>query len=127
MDEQNRKALYKLRLTWNEVFSNRTLYDVDVRIKQIDHAWPITASNAQPPLNNQTNLQSLSQPKSTVNSTSSISSLTGSASTSAIPSQSLTQVTLKIIKLRISFYAVYFVSFLNKIRNIYAFRKIQNR
>ena len=42
--EQNRKALFKLRGTWNEFFTNRVLYDLDVRIKRIDTAWPITAS-----------------------------------------------------------------------------------
>lgn len=83
VDEQNRKALYKLRLTWNEVFSNRTLYDVDVRIKQIDHAWPITATNNLPPLNNQTNLQSRPQPDNlSVNSSNSIASHIGNTSSS---------------------------------------------
>lgn len=47
MDEQNRKALYKLRQTWNEVFSNRILFEIDVSVKKIDPAWPITASLQQ--------------------------------------------------------------------------------
>jgi len=36
--------MYKLRQTWNEVFPPRTLYDIDVRVKKIDPAWPITAN-----------------------------------------------------------------------------------
>lgn len=70
VDEQNRKSLYKLRQTWNEVFSNRILYEIDVKIKRIDPAWPITASTASaPPLNNQTNLPaSQSQPATSGNS-----------------------------------------------------------
>lgn len=43
VDETNRKALYRLRQTWNDVFSNKTLYDIDVNIQKIDPAWPITA------------------------------------------------------------------------------------
>ncbi|RNA00727.1 pre-mRNA cleavage complex 2 Pcf11-like isoform X1 [Brachionus plicatilis] len=43
VDENNRKALYKLRQTWLDLFTVQTLYDLDVRIKKIDPAWPITA------------------------------------------------------------------------------------
>lgn len=52
MDETNRKALYKLRQTWNEVFPNPVLYQIDVSVKRIDPAWPVTANNpnsSQPP------------------------------------------------------------------------------
>ena len=35
--------MYKLRQTWNEVFPVRVLYDIDVSVKKIDPAWPITA------------------------------------------------------------------------------------
>jgi len=44
VDEQNRKALYKLRQTWSDVFTNDRLYDLDILVKKIDPAWPITAS-----------------------------------------------------------------------------------
>ena len=60
MDEQNRKALFKLRGTWNEVFTNQTLYNIDVRIQGIDHAWPITAQTAQRPVANPTSIQAIS-------------------------------------------------------------------
>ncbi|CAF1000990.1 unnamed protein product [Brachionus calyciflorus] len=43
VDENNRKALYKLRQTWIDLFTVETLYELDVRIKRIDNAWPITA------------------------------------------------------------------------------------
>ena len=50
MDEQDRKAMYKLRQTWNDVFPNRILYEIDLSIKRIDPAWPVTA--VQPSLAN---------------------------------------------------------------------------
>lgn len=54
VNESNRKALYKLRQTWTELFTNTdTLFDLDVTVKKIDPAWPITAVKANKPANNQ--------------------------------------------------------------------------
>ena len=35
--------MYKLRQTWADVFPARKLYVLDLRVKDIDHAWPVTA------------------------------------------------------------------------------------
>lgn len=35
--------MYALRQTWNEVFSAQRLYALDVKVKRLDHNWPITA------------------------------------------------------------------------------------
>lgn len=35
--------MYALRQTWNEVFSAQKLYALDVKVKCLDHNWPITA------------------------------------------------------------------------------------
>jgi hypothetical protein len=43
VNEQNRKALYKLRQTWSDIFTLDQLYNLDVSVKKIDPAWPITA------------------------------------------------------------------------------------
>ncbi|ESN95586.1 hypothetical protein HELRODRAFT_114712 [Helobdella robusta] len=43
VDEKTRAALYKLRLTWVNLFPNETLLSLDIAIKSIDPAWPITA------------------------------------------------------------------------------------
>jgi len=40
-DEKIRMALYKLRQTWTPWFQWKTLYDLDVRTKKLDKAWPI--------------------------------------------------------------------------------------
>lgn len=44
MDEKTRQSLYKLRQTWNDIFPERKLYALDLKVNQIDPAWPITAS-----------------------------------------------------------------------------------
>lgn len=36
--------MYKLRQTWGDVFPARKLYELDLRVKEIDHAWPVTAT-----------------------------------------------------------------------------------
>ena len=43
--------MYKLRQTWQDIFPYKTLYDIDVKTKYIDPAWPITA---KPPANPKT-------------------------------------------------------------------------
>lgn len=35
--------MFKLRQTWSELFPNKKLYALDVRVHHIDPAWPITA------------------------------------------------------------------------------------
>ncbi|XP_076321065.1 pcf11 cleavage and polyadenylation factor subunit isoform X2 [Tachypleus tridentatus] len=42
-DEKTRVQLFKLRQTWSDILPNKKLYAIDVRIKQLDPAWPITA------------------------------------------------------------------------------------
>lgn len=42
-DEKTRQSLYKLRQTWNDLFPSHKLYALDVKVKRIDPAWPITA------------------------------------------------------------------------------------
>ncbi|KAL1489883.1 hypothetical protein ABEB36_013810 [Hypothenemus hampei] len=43
VDEKTRLEMFKLRQTWNDVFPQMKLYAVDVQIRQIDPAWPVTA------------------------------------------------------------------------------------
>ncbi|XP_033743780.1 pre-mRNA cleavage complex 2 protein Pcf11-like [Pecten maximus] len=49
VDEKTRQCMFKVRQTWNEIFPNRKLYAIDVRVNLLDPAWPITA---QPPVEN---------------------------------------------------------------------------
>merc|ERR1712223_738598 len=39
-DEKIRTAMYKLRLTWTEVFGYEILNVLDTRVRKIDPAWP---------------------------------------------------------------------------------------
>ncbi|XP_037825471.1 pre-mRNA cleavage complex 2 protein Pcf11-like [Lucilia sericata] len=43
VNEKIRERMYALRQTWNEVFSAQRLYALDVKVKRLDHNWPITA------------------------------------------------------------------------------------
>jgi hypothetical protein len=36
-----RRKLYELRTTWDDVFKPRVLYNLDVKIRQIDSGWPV--------------------------------------------------------------------------------------
>ena len=40
-DKKIAMAMYKLRQTWTPWFQHKTLYDLDVRAKNLDKAWPI--------------------------------------------------------------------------------------
>ena len=40
-DKKIAMAMYKLRQTWSPWFQHKTLYDLDVRAKNLDKAWPI--------------------------------------------------------------------------------------
>lgn len=42
VDEKTRAEMFKLRQTWNDVLPKAKLYAMDVQIRQIDPAWPIT-------------------------------------------------------------------------------------
>lgn len=41
MEERTRQSMFKLRQTWNELLNARKLYALDVRVNQIDPAWPV--------------------------------------------------------------------------------------
>ncbi|KAJ8667668.1 hypothetical protein QAD02_009331 [Eretmocerus hayati] len=41
VDENTRACMWKLRDTWNDVFSSRKLLALDIKVNQIDPAWPI--------------------------------------------------------------------------------------
>ncbi|KAM9332766.1 LOW QUALITY PROTEIN: pre-mRNA cleavage complex 2 protein Pcf11-like [Pholidichthys leucotaenia] len=41
VDENTRKSLFKLRSTWDDVFSLKKLLALDVRVNSLDPAWPI--------------------------------------------------------------------------------------
>lgn len=38
--------MYKLRQTWSDIFSFDQLHNLDVSVKKIDPAWPITATKS---------------------------------------------------------------------------------
>ncbi|XP_075707509.1 pre-mRNA cleavage complex 2 protein Pcf11 isoform X2 [Rhinoderma darwinii] len=41
VDENTRKSLYKLRSTWDDIFPSKKLYALDMRVNQLDPAWPV--------------------------------------------------------------------------------------
>ncbi len=43
VDEKTRQSMYKLRQTWTALFPNSKMYALDIRVNQIDPAWPVTA------------------------------------------------------------------------------------
>ena len=48
---QVRAMLYKLRQTWGDkyhVFTDQKLFQLDNKIKSIDHAWPVVAPKERP-------------------------------------------------------------------------------
>ena len=48
-----RALLYKLRLTWGgnyQVFTDQKLHQLDLKIKKIDPAWPVTHPRTQAPV-----------------------------------------------------------------------------
>lgn len=44
VDEKTRMEMFKLRQTWNDVFSKSKLYALDVNTNRLDPAWPVTAA-----------------------------------------------------------------------------------
>ena len=47
VDEKTRQAMFKLRQTWADLFPNKKLYTLDLRVNHIDPAWPISAPAPQ--------------------------------------------------------------------------------
>ena len=43
VDENTRSSMWKLRQTWKDVFPEKKLYALDVRVNSIDPAWPVSA------------------------------------------------------------------------------------
>lgn len=37
--------MFKLRQTWTDVLPNKILYNLDLSVKKLDPAWPVTAKN----------------------------------------------------------------------------------
>ena len=48
VDEKTRQAMFKLRQTWNDLFPSHKLYALDIKVHQVDPAWPITAPPPSP-------------------------------------------------------------------------------
>ncbi|KAK6060267.1 hypothetical protein COOONC_02078 [Cooperia oncophora] len=51
-DEVVRAAMYRLRQTWGDIFNRSKLYQLDIKVNEIDRAWPLTALKqpAKPPV-----------------------------------------------------------------------------
>ncbi|WKX98316.1 hypothetical protein Q1695_013752 [Nippostrongylus brasiliensis] len=51
-DEAVRAAMYRLRQTWGDIFNRSKLYHLDIKVNEIDRAWPLTAlkQGAKPPV-----------------------------------------------------------------------------
>ncbi|KJH53064.1 hypothetical protein DICVIV_00749 [Dictyocaulus viviparus] len=51
-DEAVRSALYRLRQTWGDIFNRSKLYQLDIKVNEVDRAWPLTAlkQGAKPPI-----------------------------------------------------------------------------
>ncbi|KAJ1349582.1 hypothetical protein KIN20_005173 [Parelaphostrongylus tenuis] len=51
-DEVVRSALYRLRQTWGDIFNRSKLYQLDIKVNEVDRAWPLTAlkQGAKPPV-----------------------------------------------------------------------------
>ncbi|CAH8554304.1 unnamed protein product [Schistosoma bovis] len=43
-DEKGRLKLYNLRTTWKDIFPNSRMYELDIRVREHDPAWPLLAS-----------------------------------------------------------------------------------
>ncbi|VDM56923.1 unnamed protein product [Angiostrongylus costaricensis] len=51
-DEAVRSAMYRLRQTWGDIFNRSKLYQLDIKVNEVDRAWPLTAlkQGAKPPV-----------------------------------------------------------------------------
>ncbi|KRX38025.1 Pre-mRNA cleavage complex 2 protein Pcf11, partial [Trichinella murrelli] len=45
VDEKTRQALYRLRTTWPNIFPASKLYGIDIKVHEIDPAWPLQNPN----------------------------------------------------------------------------------
>ncbi|KAF7233124.1 hypothetical protein EG68_12484, partial [Paragonimus skrjabini miyazakii] len=43
-DEKGRLKLYNLRTTWKDIFPNSRMYELDIRVREHDPAWPLLAA-----------------------------------------------------------------------------------
>ncbi|CAL8098348.1 unnamed protein product [Calicophoron daubneyi] len=43
-DEKGRLKLYSLRTTWKDIFPNSRMYELDIRVREHDPAWPLLAT-----------------------------------------------------------------------------------
>ncbi|XP_063228408.1 serine/arginine repetitive matrix protein 2-like isoform X2 [Bacillus rossius redtenbacheri] len=50
VDERVRENMFKLRMTWNEVFPAKKLYALDVRVSSMDPAWPVMPPPVSAPI-----------------------------------------------------------------------------
>lgn len=48
--EKVRQSLFKLRSTWTEFFPANQLYELDMKVKLLDPAWPVMAVPTNPPV-----------------------------------------------------------------------------
>ena len=46
-DVKIRSSLYKVRTTWNEIFSGKTLHQLDLKITTYDPKWPVPGNKTQ--------------------------------------------------------------------------------
>lgn len=55
-EEKARAALFKLRGTWNDIFSSVTLIELDRAVNKLDPAWPIAKPKVSPVVSHPTNI-----------------------------------------------------------------------
>lgn len=48
VDEKTRQSMFKLRQTWTDMFSNKAMYALDIKVQDIDPAWPVVATPPVP-------------------------------------------------------------------------------
>ena len=48
VDKKTRQCMFKVRQTWDQHFTGRKMYALDVRVNNIDHAWPLSTPTFNP-------------------------------------------------------------------------------
>ena len=48
VDEKVRESMHKLRQTWKDVFNDQILHQLDIRVNQLDPAWPVDNRSVEP-------------------------------------------------------------------------------
>ncbi|KAI2808281.1 hypothetical protein BLOT_006223 [Blomia tropicalis] len=62
-DEKNRMLMFKLRQTWNDVFKNEVMNELDVSVNKIDNGWPLpTTTNVDVPVSSSTRVIEQNKP-----------------------------------------------------------------